>query len=85
MKVLHTFEKSICVCLDPHEGEIAAKKLNLNYFNDEQCNKLVDDKLVAKYPEKETPEIRETYYAVRRSYEFTIKVNFMEDGTLQLA
>jgi hypothetical protein len=85
MKVLHTFKKRVEIYLNHVENSIAMEKLNLHHFNDKECNKFVDGIVVAKYPEKETPEIMDSYRNAHRSYEVLIEVNLMEDGTLQLA
>lgn len=84
MKVLHTFEKEIVISLNYEEKNKAIRLLSLHYLGDEECNKKVNGRFVAKYPEKETTEFKETHYACHRSYIKTVQVDLMEDGSLRL-
>lgn len=85
MKILHTFKKEITISLKDPQRTKALRILSLHYLGDEECNVMKDGRLVAKYPGKETQELKETHYACCRSYIVEVDINLMEDGSLRLA
>lgn len=62
------------------------KMLNHYYFNDHECNHVVDGKLVSKYPEIEEqhPEIKDAHSNIRRGMNYKIEVDFYSDGTYKI-
>lgn len=84
LKTLKTFTMTVTYYLGNDNIGEALKCLNLHHFGDEVCNRVVDGQIVAKYPEKETPEVLDSYCNVHRTYTSKIKVDLMEDGTLKL-
>ncbi len=79
---LATFETTVSVGLDWDDRQAAMRALNLHHLGDEQCNVEVDGKFVAKYPDKETPELKESHYSVCRQTVIRLKIHLMSDGTL---
>lgn len=87
MKILHTFTKSIPIEISGEERRQGARLLNLHYTGDEECNVYDENrKLVAKYPEieKSNPKFKESHYNLCRGFYVTIRLDLMEDGSLEL-
>lgn len=80
--ILGTFRLKVNYSLSENDISKAFELLNLYHFNDTKCNKMENGRLVAKYPEKETPEVKDSYHQVRRSVNDYIIVEFLSDGTI---
>ena len=76
--------KELKIELDPQEITKLHKFLNMCNFNDENCNiyNQKTGRLEAKYPEKETPEILESYYNANRSQSFMFKIGYNKTGRI---
>lgn len=85
MKVLHTFKKQIVISLNEREIDQAFQALNMHYLGVDNCNiRNSEGRLVARFPEKETDQFKQSHYNCRRGKTVTICINLMEDGSLQL-
>ena len=84
MKVLKEFKVSSDFQLDYDQLKEAKGIINLHYLGDTVCNHVVDGKMVAKYPEKETKELEDAHCNLYRSHEIEVTVQLMEDGTIRL-
>lgn len=86
MKVLATFSVPATVHLNEAQLRESIKKLNLFYTGDTECNIRRGNDWVSKYPkiEKERPEFQQSHYNIHRDFQFKIKVELMENGTLRI-
>jgi len=77
----------VTVGLYEHERLQLRKHLNLHYLGDEDANELNEDGvMVAKYPEKETPEFKNAVAHSYATHKFNVKVIYDVNGkpTLEL-
>lgn len=60
--------------------------LNLHHLGDTECNYFDDTTgaIIAKYPEKETPEFKESHFNIRSTQEKELILELWSDGTLTL-
>lgn len=87
MEVLARYKVPISLVLNTSQREDAYRLTNLHYLGDAEAN-IVDDetgKLVAKYPDKETPEHLASHHAICRTYNQTVEVLLLSTGELVLA
>lgn len=82
MKILTTFKLTTSVHLNDSQIGTALKLLNQHYLGVDDCNHVVDGRLVAKFPDRETPELKESHHNIRRSMKISLDFNLMEDGSL---
>jgi len=68
--------QTINISLPQAEQDILREKINLEYLGTKNCNKRVNNKLVAKYPEKETEKFKNLHSAISASRAIQIKVFF---------
>ena len=60
----------------------AYEALSLHHFDDVNCNKKDEHgRLVAKYPEKEIKEVKESFYRIGGGFRRFIEFDLMSDGT----
>lgn len=84
-KLLGTFEQEINFSLNHEVLRESLRLLNLHNFNDEECNHYVKGKLVSKYPNLETPEVKEAYWRVNAGRVCTVTVELYSDGSYKIA
>lgn len=82
MKILTTFKIPTTIHLDESQIREALRLLNQHYLGVDDCNHIVDGRLVAKFPDRETPELKESHHNIRRSVRISLPFNLMEDGSL---
>lgn len=66
----------ITIVLSEEQQEEIRKKINLLYLGDEDCNHMVNGKMVAKYPNKETEEFSDAHYDLGKHYGVMATVDF---------
>ena len=79
-----TFKIPITFTLSVTQVELARRAINLHYLGDSEANTLVDGKLVAKYPDKETDELREAHRRVGMVHQKYITVEVSESGSISI-
>lgn len=84
MKVLKAFNIDVSVLADYDQARAARRAINKHYLGDEECNCKIGGALLAKYPEKETPEYHEAFSNAMRGADLQIVVELMEDGTFRV-
>lgn len=85
MKILATFRVPVEVRLKSSEVEKVRRAINLHYLGDEQANTLNEEgKLVAKYPDKETEELKEAHRRVGRTHIEYLFVDVDECGNFTI-
>ena len=72
MKVLKEFKVSLSDYLNYQQLQKARAAINLHYLGDAECNHYVDGRCIAKYPEKETQELKDAHFMVNMG--FSVKV-----------
>lgn len=86
MKTLLTFDKELNFSLTQQERDKAFEAINLHYFGDKDCNiRNSEGKMVAKYPELETEELKEAHFRVNAGKRLKVKCELLENGTIRIA
>ena len=81
---LATYELVSSYSIKNDNAEDLNRRFNLHYLGHEIPNKLVKGKLVAKYPEKETPQFMEVINRLRSTHIFDVFVDVYSDGSRKL-
>lgn len=72
------FTIPVLIKLSEEQKKELIKKVNLFYLGDENCNHMVNGKMVAKYPDKETQELTNAHFAAHGSYFIELSIDFDE-------
>jgi hypothetical protein len=80
LKPSNKFIVDASVILERYQLLQLHKFLNLHYLGDEDANSIVNGKLVAKYPEKETEEFKNATYNANASHSVKLSVEFDVNG-----
>lgn len=80
------FKVPVSVNLSHEQKQIALRYLNEVHLGDPQCNVYSEElhKLVAKYPEKETEEFKDSHHKVQTTKILVLEFELQSDGTLKL-
>jgi hypothetical protein len=67
----------------PKDYERLLKFLNLYYLGDEDANHVVDGKMVAKYPEKETEEFKDAVRKAGKGFPLALSIEMDVNGNFR--
>jgi len=67
----------------PKDYERLLKFLNLYYLGDEDANHVIDGKMVAKYPEKETEEFKDAVRKAGKGFPLALSVEMDVNGNFK--
>lgn len=84
LKVLKEYSIPFDLELPEEYFQDAQRVLNYHFLGDEECNHYNEEgKYVAKYPEKETQELKDAHHHVRMTHRTNQIVELLEDGCIR--